>query len=240
MGLMGRIHEDFFGNRRATWESKAVADETANIRAEALAFEPAGGPVWSTAVPADKDLLQQCRQGDMRAFEVLVKRYQDRVFNATYRFCGNYQDACELTQETFLRAMRGIAGFRGDAKFYTWLFRIALNLTRSHRRRAGRRRFRSLDDCPGTLEASSQAAGLLGAGQADPAQQALKAEQHSRVMAALGRLAQQYRAVIVLKDVDGLDYQEIAEILDIPVGTVKSRAHRGRQALREYLADLVN
>jgi RNA polymerase sigma-70 factor (ECF subfamily) len=197
------------------------------------------GQTWARAVDGDWAVIEQCRGGDVRAFAVLVEKYQDRLFSATYRLCGNYQDACELTQEAFLRALKGINGFRGEAKFYTWLFRIALNLVRSHRRRAGRKHFSSLDEPDGKLELASQAAGLVDSDYADPTQQAIQAERAGQVTAALGRLAQQYRTVIVLRDIEGLDYEEIAGTLGVPVGTVKSRVHRGRLALKEYLADLM-
>ena len=212
-----------------------AADEALASSAATLA----NGRTWSGAADSDEFLVQQCRQGDLRSFAVLVRKYQDRLFNTTFRLCGNYQDACELTQEAFLRALRGITGFRGDAKFYTWLFRIALNLIRSHQRRAGRRHFSSLDEPDGKLEFASQAAALLDGDCADPAQRAIRTERNHKVLAALGRLAEQYRTVIVLRDIDGLDYEQIAQALSLPVGTVKSRIHRGRLTLREYLADLM-
>ncbi len=175
----------------------------------------------------------------MTAFSLLVERYQDRLFNTTYRLCGNYPDACELTQEAFLRALKGISGFRSEAKFYTWLFRIALNLTRSHRRRARRRSYRSLDQPDGTLELASQASRLGAADCPDPVERASQAERNSKVTAALDRLGQQYKIAIVLRDMEGLNYREIAQIVGTPVGTVKSRVYRARLTLRHYLADLV-
>lgn len=232
----GKIKLVFSGNLRKPGESNIVAADEA---VASSAVRPTDGRTWPKAADGDWPLVQQVRQGDVRAFSVLVEKYQDRLFNSTLRLCGNYSDACELTQEAFLRALRGITGFRGEAKFYTWLFRIALNLIRSHQRRAGRKHFSSLDGPNGKLEIASQAAGLLGRDCADPAQQALEAERNLKVAAALGRLAEQYRTVVVLRDVEGLDYQEIAQTLDVPVGTVKSRVHRGRLALRGYLADLM-
>ena len=212
---------------------------TAEEAVVSSAMSSANGRAWDKATDGDWAVVQQCRSGDVRAFAFLVEKYQDRLFNTTYRLCGNYQDACELTQEAFLRALRSIAGFRSEAKFYTWLFRIALNLVRSHQRRAGRKHFSSLDEPDGKLEVASQAAGLLGGDGADPAQLAIRAERDAQVMAAVGRLAEQYRTVIVLRDVEELDYEQIAETLGIPVGTVKSRVHRGRLALKEDLADLI-
>ncbi len=209
------------------------------IATEALGIRPGDDKSWARHSPDDRDLIAQSRQGDMTAFALLVEKYQDRLFNATYRLCGNYQDACELSQETFLRALRGISGFRSEAKFYTWLFRIALNLTRSHHRRAGRRRSRSLNELDGTLELASQARGLSRSENSDPAERAEQAERNSKVVAALDRLAQQYKTVIVLRDVENLDYRQIAQIVGVPIGTVKSRVHRGRLTLRKYLADLI-
>ena len=204
-----------------------------------LGISPSDEKSWTGRGPDDRDLVAQARQGDMTAFSLLVEKYQDRLFNATYRLCGNYQDACELTQEAFLRALRGIAGFRSEAKFYTWLFRIALNLTRSHQRRSGRRRVRSLNELDGTLELASQASSLSGGASPDPSERAEQAEQNSKVVAALDLLAGQYKTVIVLRDVEDLDYQQIAQIVGVPVGTVKSRVHRGRLALRKHLAELI-
>ncbi len=204
-----------------------------------LSLHPSDEQSSAGQAPDDRDLVAQSRQGDMTAFSLLVEKYQDRLFNTTYRLCGNYQDACELTQEAFLRALKGIAGFRSDAKFYTWLFRIALNLTRSHRRRAARRSSRSLDQPDGTLELASQAARLGAADCPSPAERAEQTERNTKVTAALDRLAQQYKTVIVLCDVEGLNYREIAQIVGVPVGTVKSRVHRGRLTLRQYLADLM-
>lgn len=209
------------------------------IATEALGIRPSDEKSWTGSGPNENDLIAQARQGDMRAFSVLVEKYQDRLFNATYRLCGNYQDACELTQEAFLRALRGIAGFRSEAKFYTWLFRIALNLTRSRQRRSGRRKSRSLNELDGTLEAASQASSLSQSESSDPAERAEQSEQNSKVVAALDQLAGHYKTVIVLRDVEDLDYQQIAQIVGVPVGTVKSRVHRGRLALRKHLAELI-
>ena len=209
------------------------------ITTEALGIRPSDEKSWAGPGPDEGDLIAQSRQGNMTAFSLMVEKYQDRLFNSTYRLCGNYQDACELSQETFLRALRGISGFRSEAKFYTWLFRIALNLTRSHHRRAGRRRSRSLNELDGTLELASQASGLSQSESPDPAVRAEQAERNSQVVAGLNQLALHYKTVIVLRDVEDLDYQQIAQIVGVPVGTVKSRVHRGRMALRKHLAQLI-
>jgi len=187
----------------------------------------------------DLALVEQTQQGDMAAFARLVSKYQDRVYNTCWRLCGHAEDARDLTQEAFLHALRAIDAFRGKAGFYTWLFRIAVNLSISHRRREQRTVKLSLrqDDDAHLLE--SQAGGLVRGTRVvrneDPAGQAEMREAHRAVIKALDELDDEYRAVLVLKDVESFDYQQIAEILEIPIGTVKSRIHRARMAMREKL-----
>lgn len=189
----------------------------------------------------DEALVERSRKGDMQAFGVLVAKYQDRVVNLTYRMCGRHEDAEELAQEAFLKALEKIGQFRGQSRFYTWLFRIAANLAISHRRHKGRLRFHSLDG-PVDL-GSSQAAALTAAVAARredaPPAAAMSAEAQLRVTVALEELDDEARLIVLLRDVEDMDYQQIAEVLEVPVGTVKSRLHRARSALRERLANLV-
>jgi len=181
--------------------------------------------------------------GEMTAFTELVRRYQDRVFNTVWRICGHLEDARDLTQDAFLKAYESIGSFRGQSGFYTWLFRIAVNLAISHRRSAKRRLTQSLDATPEAGLAGSQAATLAARMQEkvphNPAAQAMSAEIHGHVVAALQKLDDEFRAVIVLRDIEGFDYSQIAEVLGIAPGTVKSRLHRGRLALRKILAPLL-
>jgi len=188
---------------------------------------------------SDGWLVERLRTGDMAAFAKLVVRYQDRVYNAVWRICGHADDAQDLTQDAFLKAYESIGSFRGRSGFYTWLFRIAVNLAISHRRTLKRRGTRSLD-APGAPNIEgSQAAGLGRRMQEkvphDPAEGAISSEIHGHVAAALRQLEDEFRAVIVLRDIEGFDYHQIGEVLDIPPGTVKSRLHRGRLALRRLL-----
>jgi len=190
-------------------------------------------------VRLDADLVRRSQEGDLGAFGQLVLRYQDRVFNTCWRLCGNVEDARELTQETFLRALQSLRGFRRKSSFYTWLFRIAVNLTIGHRRRNRRAATYQLHEPVREADEYGQAAGLvaaqLPAGGSDPPAQAAKEELRQRVIAALGELDDEHRAVIVLRDIESLDYKQIAEVLGVPVGTVKSRLHRARLALRDKL-----
>ena len=195
----------------------------------------------STISFEDAALVEQCRRGDMLAFGSLVAKYQDRIFNMVFRMCGRRADAEELAQETFLKALERINQFRGQSQFYTWLFRIAANLTISHRRRGTRVRFQSLAG-PQEFE-TDQGDNLTAAmarkrGQA-PDAPALAAETSQRVMEALEELDDEFRLVVVLCDMEGMDYARIAAVLNLPIGTVKSRLHRARCDLKVKLADLV-
>ena len=187
----------------------------------------------------DADLIRQVRAGDAASFGPLVTKYQDRVYNACWRICGHAEDARDLTQEAFIKAYESMDSFAGQSGFYTWLFRIAVNLSISHRRKASRRMTVSLGHEPDPWSINRQAAGLTGGrdGDGDPAHHAGRAETHAQVVAALNELDVDQRAVVVLKDIEGLDYEQIATILSVPKGTVKSRLHRARMALREKLQD---
>ncbi len=187
----------------------------------------------------DTALLEQCRRGDMQAFGSLVAKYQDRVFNVILRICQNPADAEELAQETFLKALEGIETFRGRSRFYTWLFRIAVNAAISHQRRAGRIRFHPLPDVDGMAQpAPLHGAAGLGRRPRDPRpdQAAITRENHQCVLRALTDLEEEFRVVVVLRDIEDMDYKQIARVLDVPAGTVKSRLHRGRLILREKLS----
>ncbi len=182
--------------------------------------------------PSDVELVRQAQSGVRAAFDALVVRYQDRIYNACYRMCHDPTDAADLAQTAFMKAFEGLRRFETRASFYTWLFRIAFNVTMSHRRSAGRRP-RSLDDPQG---GGTPAGERVTAGTEDAGAAAERAELRERVAAALAQLEPEYRAAVVLKDIEDLDYAAIAEILEVPIGTVKSRIHRGRMMLRDLLS----
>jgi RNA polymerase sigma-70 factor (ECF subfamily) len=171
--------------------------------------------------------LERARRGDGAAFEWLVRQYQDRVYNAVLRLCPHEADALDLTQTAFLKAYEALPRFAGRARFYTWIFRIAVNQALSHRRQSARRRRHA--------ESAMQSQPPLQF--VDPAAQAESAELQRALTAALDRLSGEFRAAVVLRDVEGMDYSDIAAVLGVPVGTVKSRIARGRGLLREMLAN---
>ena len=182
----------------------------------------------------DTDLVAQCRRGEPAAFGHLVARYQDRVFNTCWRLCGNREEAEDMTQEAFVKALQSLDRFDGRSGFYTWLFRIAVNLTISSHRKTRRSTTWSLD-APSADEERPAGADRLPGREGTPEDDAAARERSRLVAAALHALDEEHRAVIVLRDIESFGYDEIADILDVPAGTVKSRLHRARLALREKL-----
>jgi RNA polymerase sigma-70 factor (ECF subfamily) len=182
----------------------------------------------------DQGLIDACRRGQTEAFGMLVRRYQDRLYPTVLRLTGSAEDAHDLLQETFLRAYRKLSLFQGESSFYTWVYRIAVNLALSDRRR--RKSARPAVDLSGreTFDPADDPS------QTDPAGPLERAERDARVQDALSTLAPDHRAVVVLKDLDGLRYEEIAELLNIPVGTVRSRLHRARNELRLLLHGILD
>lgn len=203
-------------------------------------------PVASTGEdrPDDAALFRRARSGDRGAFGSLVLMYQDRVYNALVRMVGDREEARELAQEAFTRALMKLSGFRGEAQPYTWIFRIAMNLAISRLRKLRRRRVFSLDQpMPGggPDAPEDQASGLVrrvaDVEASDPAGVVERRERDQQVLAALGRVDPEHRALLVMRDIEGFDYQQMADVLDVPLGTLKSRLFRARQALHGELKD---
>lgn len=185
-----------------------------------------------SSATADDVLISRSRAGQVSAFGQLVERYQGRLFNAIHRMVGNTDDAQELTQDAFVRAFQGLRKFRGGSGFYTWLFRIGMNLSINHRHRRQRMQLVPSDNLQGT-QADSLAA--LAGGEDSASHRLEMQEEHQRVLAALEELEPSFRVVVVLRDIEGLDYAQIGKLLEVPVGTVKSRLSRARLMLREKL-----
>lgn len=186
----------------------------------------------------DLSLVERWRQGDSAAMEQLIIKYQDRIYNAILRISGNPDDAAELSQETFVKALENIAGFKGHSSFYTWLFRIAVNLTLNYCKRQGKFGPESLDverDSGNRQSTSRLRMFLTDEASPDPVALAEEKELNELIYKALARLDDAHRAIIVLRDIEAMNYDEIAEALNIELGTVKSRLSRARANLREIL-----
>ena len=183
----------------------------------------------------EQTLIGRSRQGDMDAFGRLIEKYQDRLFNAVLRIVANRDDAMELTQEAFVRALKGIKKFKGQATFYTWLFRIGVNLAINHRRRH-RELLSSTFGREGRLgQQADPLAAMVESDEPSPLDEVQLQEEHERVLDAIKTLQPNARALVVLRDIEGLNYSQIADILELATGTVKSRLSRARRAIREEL-----
>jgi len=202
-----------------------------------------------TEARQELELLRKAQKGDRAAYGQIVLAYQDRLYNAVLRLIGDREEARELTQEAFTRGLMKLDSFRGDASPYTWLFRIAVNLAISQLRKVQRHRtfslswsghgsrngnghqaYRGSDD-----QASTLMDRLACNSTVAPEENLEKREQAQQVLAALGRLDAEYRAVLVMRDIEGFDYQQMADVLGVPLGTLKSRLFRARLELRNEL-----
>ena len=179
----------------------------------------------------DTRLVQAALGGDKDAFGGLVQRYQDRVFNTLLRVLGSREDAREVVQDAFVQALVKLDTFRGDAKFYTWLYRIAMNLALSHRRR--RRPTDSLD------AAKDYAGEEPVSHQPTAAEEMIQRERASQLQQALLQLNDGHRQILVLRELESCSYETIAAILDMPVGTVRSRLFRARIQLKAQLQSML-
>ncbi len=186
----------------------------------------------------DAVLVEQWRRGDSEAAERLILKYQNRIYNVILKICANADDAAELTQETFVKVIENIDKFEGRSGFYTWAFRIAVNLTLNYCQRNVGLGYRSLD--AEDNEHNGQARQVLKQflsddSSPDPAVVTANKELCEIVMAALMKLDDAQRAVLVLRDIEGMNYAQVAKTLDIELGTVKSRLSRARGSLREIM-----
>jgi RNA polymerase sigma-70 factor (ECF subfamily) len=181
--------------------------------------------------------IDRLRRGDVEAFEKLVDERSGEIFGLLYRLTENREEARDLTQETFLRAFQSIATFRGEADLRTWIYRIAINQARNRWRWWRRRRRDSTVSLDATDENGRQTliATLKAESSRDPEQDTLAREREQVLRKALRGLRRVYREAVILRDIEGFAYEEIAVALEISVGTVKSRLARGRQELRRKL-----
>ena len=179
----------------------------------------------------DHTLIRLVLEGNTSAFDVIVRRYNTKVYSLAYRLLNSVEDAEDVAQDTFSQAFKGLGSFRGTSKFYTWLFRITYNLAISQRRK--RKPALSLNS-----QTDSQGEITLPSDDASPMKNMEDEEGKSMMDKALGMLSLDHRAGLVLKEIEGFSYEEIALSLGVPVGTVRSRLHRARLELRAILEKL--
>jgi len=184
----------------------------------------------------DQQLVLRVQKGDKAAFDLLVRKYQHRIAKLVSRYVSDRAEVEDVTQEAFIRAYRAIKGFRGESAFYTWLYRIAVNTAKNYLVAQGRR--------PSTVDVESEEAESFESGSAlrdvmTPERHLLAEEIGKTVERVMGSLPEELRTALTLRELDGLSYEEIAEIMDCPIGTVRSRIFRAREAIDEQLRPLL-
>jgi len=184
--------------------------------------------------PTDEELIARFQQGDSYAFDLLVKRYQDPLLNFVYRFLGNHNEAEDIVQETFYRLYKNKHYYREIAKFSTWIYTIAGNLAKTELRKRNRRKLFSISHFMSTEKDYDIPDSSFTPDTVTNSQITDKI-----IQKAIDKLSPKFKEVIVLRDIQGLSYEEIAEIVKIPLGTVKSRVNRARLRLQEDLKDLI-
>ena len=178
----------------------------------------------------DLRLINKCREGDTAAFGELVSRYQDRLFNTVLRLVSNAEDARDVVQEAFMHAYQSLHTFKGDSLFFTWLYRIAMNTAISMKRKQRpTARIQTGGDEKNTIDP------LDPAETNRPGHAIEMAEDERMVHEALAKLSAEHRAVLVMKDMDGMKYEDMADVLEVPIGTIRSRLHRARLEMKDLL-----
>lgn len=184
-------------------------------------------------MPTESELVQQAKGGNEQAFATLLEQNQRRVYNLALRMTGNPDDAAELSQEAFINAWRGLPKFQGDSSFATWVYRLTSNVCIDFLRREKRRNNLSMTVSLSDDDEVRQAE--LPDERYSPEQQAERRELQDTIHAGLETLSEEHRTILVMRELDGLSYSEIAQLLELEEGTVKSRISRARLALRKYL-----
>ncbi len=181
-------------------------------------------------------LIRKLRDRDEKAFREVVREYQDRVYNMTYRMLGNREEAEDVAQEVFITVFKSIEQFRGDSKFSTWLYRITANTCKNRIKYLARRHDRDQSEYDDGIDRDQAAGSLTAPTQAPRPDRAVEGAQLEQIFQeAIGELDEEQRLLVILRDVEDLSYEEILAITGLPEGTVKSRLHRARLALRKKM-----
>lgn len=182
---------------------------------------------------SERKLIERVKNGDIEAFELLIEGCEKKVFNIAYRMLANYEDAKEIAQEVFLKAFRSISSFKGDSLFTTWIYRITTNLCLDEIRKRKNKKLVSLDE--GIEYEGHEIKRQIRHEGPSPEAEAENNEMKKAVMDSINALSEDYKTVIVMRDIQGFSYEEIAEIIKCPEGTIKSRINRARKTLKNIL-----
>ncbi|HSY10214.1 MAG TPA: sigma-70 family RNA polymerase sigma factor [Candidatus Dormibacteraeota bacterium] len=198
--------------------------------------EPAERKDSELSAPTEEtELVRRARSGDLQAYDELVKRYQERIYATIYHMTSNHEDANDLAQESFIKAFQALKSFKGGSSFYTWLYRISVNKTINFLKQRKNRTHMSLNDLDFNAEHDPDLMALIS--DNTPRRAAGLTELQEKLNAALMKLSEPHRLVIVLHDVQGQSHEEIAKVMDCNIGTVRSRLFYARQQMQSYLTD---
>src|SRR5437016_1776279 len=196
--------------------------------------EPSEVPAKKTA-PDESELVKRARDGDMSAYDDLVRRYQERIYATIYHMTSNHEDANDLAQEAFIKAFQALKTFKGGSSFYTWVYRIAVNKTINFLKQRKNRSQMSLDDIDFNAEHDPDLVALIS--EKTPRREVNLAELQEKLNTAMQKLSEPHRLVVILHDVQGLSHDEIAKIMECNIGTVRSRLFYARQQMQAHLSD---
>jgi RNA polymerase sigma-70 factor (ECF subfamily) len=200
--------------------------------------EPATTPdADAPAEVLEGDLVRRAREGDLSAYDDLVKRYQERIYATVYHMTANHEDANDLAQDAFIKAFSALKSFKGGSSFYTWLYRIAVNKTINFLKQRKNKYHLSLNDLDFNAENDPDLVALVS--HKTPQRDAGLSELQKKLNEALMKLSESHRMVVVLHDVQGQSHDEIAEIMGCNIGTVRSRLFYARQQLQGFLAEYI-
>jgi len=188
-----------------------------------------------TGITDESELVRKAREGDMDAYDSLVRRYQERIYSTIYHMTSNHEDANDLAQEAFIKAYQALKSFKGGSSFYTWVYRIAVNKTINFLKQRKNRASMSLNDLDFNAEHDPDLVALVS--NNTPRRDAGLAELQQKLNEGLQKLSEQHRLALTLHDVQGMSHEEIAQIMDCNVGTVRSRLFYARQQMQAFLSD---
>ena len=194
-----------------------------------------GGKMTAAEVQAEVELVNRARAGDLPAYDELMRRHQERIYSTVYHMTSNHEEANDLVQETFIKAHQALKSFKGGSSFYTWVYRIAVNKTINFLKQRKNRQGMSLNDLDFNAENDPDLVALIS--HKTPRREAGLAELQKKLNEAMGKLSDVHRLVVTLHDVQGVAHEEIAEIMECNIGTVRSRLFYARQQLQGFLAD---
>jgi RNA polymerase sigma factor (sigma-70 family) len=185
----------------------------------------------------ERTLVKRAKQGDLCAYDDLVRLYQERIYATIYHMTANHEDASDLAQEAFIKAFRALKSFKGDSSFFTWVYRIAINKTINYLKQRKKRTLMSLNDLDFNAEHDPDLVALIS--EKTPRREMNLTELQEKLNTSMLKLSEVHRLVVTLHDVQGLSHEEISKIMDCNTGTVRSRLFYARQQLQAYLSDFL-